>query len=56
MDNYFVLVVDDEKEIRDDYCSDENSLRVQLKATVPQTYYDANGDWLTSFSLSPADC
>jgi hypothetical protein len=41
---------------RDHYCSQHDSLREQLKATMTHTFYNANGEWLTSFSISPTDC
>ena len=46
-----------QKAVLDDYCSEDNSsLWKHLKATMTQTYYSSEGEWLTSFSIGPGDC
>jgi hypothetical protein len=46
-----------QNQLLDGYCSKELATVVRLaKATETHTFYNANGEWLMSFSIGPEDC
>ncbi len=45
-----------QKSMRDAYCADGSWLLRSLKVTETFTYYSPEGERLTSFSITPADC